>query len=186
MSSTVRFQCPRCQFPLSASADHAGQTAKCPKCREPITVPGTAAPAARVMDLVLLSDAEDAAARSAPPKRRLIVTTGYDVPGRTITEVLGVVRGIVVRALSIPQALVGTFERLKGELSMDGADIEKFAEMCDRARHSAYRKMVKNAAEKGAHAIIGMRFDAAEFAQYVTEVLAYGTAVKLSDPRGQP
>jgi uncharacterized protein YbjQ (UPF0145 family) len=60
------------------------------------------------------------------------------------------------------------------------ANIEPYAEVCEDAREDAYKRMVQHAEERGADAIIGMRYDATEFSQGATEVLAYGTAVKLS------
>jgi uncharacterized protein YbjQ (UPF0145 family) len=61
-----------------------------------------------------------------------------------------------------------------------GGNIESYAEVCEAAREDAYERMVQHAQEKGADAVIAMRYDATEFTQGVTEVLAYGTAVKLT------
>ena len=104
----------------------------------------------------------------------MIVTTGNEVSGHTITQYLGVVRGIVVRSPSIAQGFFG------GLKSMVGGNIESFAAACESARSDAFQRMVKHGDEIHADAIIGMRYDATEFAQGVTEVLAYGTAVKLT------
>ena len=104
----------------------------------------------------------------------MIVTTGNDVPGATVTEFLGIVRGIVVRSPSIKQGLLGGLKQLIG------GNIESYAKVCEQAREDAYNRMVEHAAEAGADAIIGMRYDATEFAQATTEVLAYGTAVRIA------
>jgi uncharacterized protein YbjQ (UPF0145 family) len=104
---------------------------------------------------------------------RIVVTTGNDIAGRRVSEYLGVVRGIVVRSPTIGQGLMGAFK------SITGGNIKEFADVCEAARHEAYAQMMRHAEELGAHAIIGMRYDATEFAQGVTEVLAYGTAVRL-------
>ncbi len=104
----------------------------------------------------------------------MIVTTGNEVEGHTISQYLGVVRGIVVRSPSIAQGFFG------GLKSIVGGNIESFAEVCETARNEAFQRMVKHAEEINADAIIGMRYDATEFSQNVTEVLAYGTAVKLT------
>jgi uncharacterized protein YbjQ (UPF0145 family) len=104
----------------------------------------------------------------------MIVTTGNDVSGHAIAQYLGVVRGIVVRSPSIAQGFFG------GLKSIVGGNIESFAEVCETARSEAFQRMVKHAEEIGADAIIAMRYDATEFSQNVTEVLAYGTAVKLT------
>ena len=62
-------------------------------------------------------------------------------------------------------------------------NIESYAEVCEAARQEAYQRMILHAQEKGADAIIAMRYDATDFAPGVTEVLAYGTAVKLTRRR---
>jgi uncharacterized protein YbjQ (UPF0145 family) len=104
----------------------------------------------------------------------MIVTTGNEIAGRSITSYIGIVRGIVVRSPSIAQGFLGGLKQIVG------GNIESYAEVCELAREEAYQRMVEHAKEKGADAIIGMRYDATEFTQGVTEVLAYGTAVKLA------
>ena len=103
----------------------------------------------------------------------MIVTTGLTLVGSEIAQVLGVVRGVVERSPNIGQSFLG------GLQSLGGGNIETFAQICDEARQHAYDRMVQHAQEMGADAIIGMRYDATEFAQSMTEVLAYGTAVKI-------
>ena len=66
-----------------------------------------------------------------------------------------------------------------GLKQMIGGNIESYAKVCEAAREEAYERMVQHAEEKGADAIIAMRYDATEFSERATEVLAYGTAVKL-------
>ena len=104
---------------------------------------------------------------------KLIVTTGNDVHGHEIEEYLGIVRGIVVRSPSIGQGFRGAFK------SIVGGNNAAFEEVCESARMDAFKRMARQAKEVGADAIIGMRYDATEFAQGTTEVLAYGTAVTL-------
>jgi uncharacterized protein YbjQ (UPF0145 family) len=104
----------------------------------------------------------------------MIVTTGYEIAGKPIASYLGIVRGIVVRSPNIAQNFFG------GLKQMVGGNIESYANVCESAREDAYERMVQHAQERGADAVIGMRYDATEFTQGVTEVLAYGTAVKLS------
>ena len=104
----------------------------------------------------------------------MIVTTGFDVQGRQVVEYLGVVRGIVVRATGIGRGIIG------GLKSIAGGNIEEWSVVCEAARMEAFNRMVQHAHEIGAEAIIGMRYDATEFNQGATEVLAYGTAVRLS------
>jgi uncharacterized protein YbjQ (UPF0145 family) len=104
----------------------------------------------------------------------MIVTTGNEVAGHAIGNYVGIVRGIVVRSPSIAQGFFGGLKQIVG------GNIEAYAEVCEAAREEAYERMVQHARERGADAVIGMRYDATEFTQGVTEVLAYGTAVKLT------
>jgi uncharacterized protein YbjQ (UPF0145 family) len=104
---------------------------------------------------------------------RLIVTTGNEVEGYRIAEYLGIVRGIVVRSPSIGQGFVGAFK------SLGGGNIDEWSKVCEAARHDAYHLMLSHAEELRADAIVGMRYDATEFMQGATEVLAYGTAVRI-------
>ncbi len=104
----------------------------------------------------------------------MIVTTGNEITGRPIASYIGIVRGIVVRSPSIAQGFFGSLKQIVG------GNIESYAEVCETARREAFQRMVRHAEEEGADGIIGMRYDATEFTAGVTEVLAYGTAVKLA------
>lgn len=104
---------------------------------------------------------------------RMVVTTAMSVEGHEVAEYLGVVRGIVVRSASITQGIRGAFS------SILGGNIKAYEEVCEAARADAFKKMARQAKEIGADAIIGMAYDATEFSQGITEVLAYGTAVTL-------
>ncbi len=103
----------------------------------------------------------------------MIVTTGNAVEGRDIEAYLGVVRGIVVRSQNIAQGLVGGLKQIMG------GNIREYETVCEAARQEAFQCMVQHALEINADAIIAMRYDATEYATGATEVLAYGTAVKL-------
>ena len=103
----------------------------------------------------------------------MIVTTANEVEHREIVEYLGIVRGIVVRTLTVFQGIAG------GLKSIIGGNIEAFANACEAARQQAYDRMLQHAEELQADAVIAMRYDATGFAQNATEVLAYGTAVRL-------
>ena len=100
-----------------------------------------------------------------------LVTTGFDLPGHRTVRALGVVRGIVVRSRSIIGSIGATLQTLVG------GNITLYTELCERAREDAFQLMLEHAAELGANALIGVRYDANEVAVGVTEVLAYGTAV---------
>lgn len=103
----------------------------------------------------------------------MIVTTGNEVAGNLIVAYLGVVRGIVVRSTGIGRGLIG------GIRSIGGGNIPEYVSVCEEARQHAYDLLLQHATQVGANAIIGMRYDATEFSQGVTEVLAYGTAVHV-------
>ena len=103
----------------------------------------------------------------------MITTTGNEVANHSITNYLGVVRGIVVRSPTITQGVLG------GLKTIIGGNNAAFAKVCEDARQEAFDRMVAHAEELGAHAIIGMRYDATDFGPNTTEVLAYGTAVSL-------
>ncbi len=104
----------------------------------------------------------------------MITTTGNEFSGCVVSEYLGIVRGIVVRSPTIGQGFLGGLQRIVG------GNIESYATVCEVAREEAFERMVRHAQDMGADAVIAMRYDATEFAQGVTEVLAYGTAVKVS------
>lgn len=100
-----------------------------------------------------------------------LITTSNSLDGYHITKQLGLVRGITVRSRSIIGNIAGGFMTLFGGRSVI------YTELCERAREEALRLMIKHAADKGANAIIAMRYDANEVMSGLTEVLAYGTAV---------
>ena len=107
------------------------------------------------------------------------VTTAFELPGHQIVRNLGVVRGIVVRSRSIVGTLGASLQTLVG------GNITLFTQMCERAREDAFRLMLEHAAEHGANALVGVRYDANEVAAGVTEVLAYGTAVVVESVEGR-
>ena len=102
------------------------------------------------------------------------VTTGFHFDGHRISRYLGVVRGLTVRSRSMLGNYAASFQTLFG------GNITIYTELCERARQDAFDLMLQHAEQVGANAIIGMRYDANEVMQGVTEVLAYGTAVVLS------
>jgi uncharacterized protein YbjQ (UPF0145 family) len=104
----------------------------------------------------------------------VLVSTTQEVDGYRVAHYLGIVRGIVVRSPSIGAGIMGSLKAL------GGGNIEEFTKVCEEARHEAFEQMLANAHELGADAILAMRYDATEFMQGATEVLAYGTAVKLA------
>ena len=115
---------------------------------------------------------------SSPMLAHHMVTTAFELDGHRIVRNMGVVRGIVVRSRSI----FGTLGA--GLQTLVGGNITLFSKLCEQTRGHAFDLMMQHAAELGANAVIGMRYDATEIMNGVTEVLAYGTAVvveKLKD-----
>ena len=100
-----------------------------------------------------------------------LITTSNTLEGYRITSHLGIIRGITVRSRSIFGNIAGGFQTLIG------GKISIYAELCEKTREEAYQLMIQHANERGANAIINMRYDANEVMNGVTEVLAYGTAV---------
>lgn len=112
---------------------------------------------------------------------KLMTSTTFDIVGYKIAKNLGVVRGITVRSRSIFGTIGGSLQTIMG------GNITLFTELCEKTRMEAFDMMVKHAAEEGANAVVGIRYDATEVLQGVTEVLCYGTAViveALPDSRG--
>jgi len=99
------------------------------------------------------------------------VTTAFELPGCRTVRTLGVVRGIVVRSRSIFGTIGASLQ------TVVGGNITLYTQMCEKAREDAFQLMLDHAAQSGANALIGVRYDANEVAAGVTEVLAYGTAV---------
>ena len=100
-----------------------------------------------------------------------MVTTAFVLDGYRIVRNLGVVRGIIVRSRS----LFGTIGA--GLQTLIGGNITLLTNLCEKTREESFEVMLQHAADLGANAIIGARYDATEIMQGVTEVLAYGTAV---------
>ncbi|WP_369067625.1 YbjQ family protein, partial [Burkholderia gladioli] len=107
-----------------------------------------------------------------------LITTAFELPGQRIEASLGIARGIVVRSRSI----VGSFGA--AIQTIFGGNISLYTSLCERARQEAYDKMLAQAAGLGANAIIGMRYDATEIGSGITEVLCYGTAVRVVKDTG--
>ena len=103
----------------------------------------------------------------------MIVATTNDLPGYRVTGHIGVVRGITVRSRSVIGNIGGAIQ------SVFGGSLSIYVELAETARQDAYDLMVQHAREMGADAVVAMRYDANEIMEGITEVLAYGTAVKI-------
>lgn len=107
-----------------------------------------------------------------------MVTTAFTLDGHRTVQNLGIVRGIIVRSRSV----FGTIGA--GLQTLVGGDISLFTTLCEETRMHAFDRMLEHAAAMGANAVIGVRYDATEVMQGVTEVLCYGTAVRVVTQSG--
>ena len=105
--------------------------------------------------------------------KEIIVTSGEEINGKRVVEVLGIVKGSTVRARNIGRDIGAGFKNLVG------GEIKTYTDMANNARDEAFNRMVNNAIDEGADAIIGFRFATSMIMQGASEMLAYGTAVKL-------
>jgi uncharacterized protein YbjQ (UPF0145 family) len=106
-----------------------------------------------------------------------MTTTTFTLDGYRVKRNLGVVRGITVRSRSIFGTVGASLQTLVG------GNITLFTELCEKTRGEAFEMMLRHAQEMGANAVIGVRYDATEVMQGVTEVLCYGTAI-VAEPTG--
>ena len=102
-----------------------------------------------------------------------MTSTAFDLPGFRVVACLGVVRGVVVRSRSVFGTIGASFQTLVG------GNISLFTELAERTRQQAFDTMLVQADMAGADAVIGVRYDANELMKGVTEVLCYGTAVRV-------
>ena len=103
----------------------------------------------------------------------MIVTTMNELPGYRVVVVQGLVRGVIVRSRSVIGNVGAAVQ------SLFGGDITIYTQLAEDARQHAYDRMIEHATAMGANAIIAMRYDANEIMEGMTEVLAYGTAVRV-------
>ena len=104
---------------------------------------------------------------------KIIITTTSEIPGKKVVEILGVVKGNTVRARNIGRDIGAGFKNLIG------GEVKTYTEMTTHSREEAFNRMVNEAVEMGADAIIGFKFMTSMIMQGAAEMLAYGTAVKL-------
>jgi len=107
------------------------------------------------------------------PIMHSMTSTSFEIEGYKLTKTHGVVRGIMVRSRSIFGSIGA------GLQTLFGGNITLLSNLCERTRGDTFELMLKHAEELGGNAVIGIRYDATEIMQGVTEVLAYGTAVTV-------
>jgi uncharacterized protein YbjQ (UPF0145 family) len=106
-----------------------------------------------------------------------MTTTGFAIDGYRVVRTVGIVRGITVRSRSIFGTLGGSLQTLVG------GNITLFTSLCEKTRAEAFELMIQHAETQGANAVIGVRYDATEVLNAVTEVLCYGTGLVLEAVR---
>jgi uncharacterized protein YbjQ (UPF0145 family) len=103
-----------------------------------------------------------------------MTTTAFTIDGYRIARNIGLVRGVTVRSRSVLGRLGAGLQALVG------GNITLFTDLCEATRAEAFREMIQHAESLGANAVIGIRYDANEIVEGVTEVLCYGTAVQVT------
>ena len=109
----------------------------------------------------------------AVPHHDLPVVTTFDLDGHTITETLGACFGLVVRSMGLARSFGASLRQLRS------GEVPQYTQLLEDSRRQAIDRMVDNARLLGANAIVAMRFDSSEIGQNLTEIVAYGTAVRV-------
>jgi uncharacterized protein YbjQ (UPF0145 family) len=102
------------------------------------------------------------------------MTTAFELPGYRVTENLGVCYGLVVRSMGLVGGVAGSFKALRR------GEVGQYTQLLEESRRHAIDRMIENASLMGADGLIAVRFDSSEIGQQLTEIVAYGTAVKLA------
>ncbi|HEX4342049.1 MAG TPA: YbjQ family protein [Verrucomicrobiae bacterium] len=164
--------CNVCSGRLEFDPANAGETIQCPHCgmETVLFIPpvSTSPPLIKVP-----ASTPNQTSEIISPSGPVLATTANEISGYSIGSYRGIARGIVVRSPNIVQGVLGGFKQIVG------GNIESYAIVCEQARREAFSRMISQAKDLGADAVIAFRYDATEFAPGITEVLAYGTAVKL-------
>jgi len=103
----------------------------------------------------------------------VIISTTEQIPGKEILEILGIARGSTVRARNIGKDIFAGFKNIIG------GEIQEYTKLQADSREEAIKRMVDDAEELGADAVVNVRLATSMVMQGAAEVLAYGTAVKL-------
>lgn len=105
----------------------------------------------------------------------MIITTTDEIPGKRVVRVLGLVRGNTIRARHVGRDIAAAIRNLAG------GEIREYTKLMAEAREQAIDRMIEEAEQIGANAVVGMRFSTAEIAKGAAEILCYGTAVIIED-----
>lgn len=104
----------------------------------------------------------------------VMMSTTFDLPGHTVDEQLGLCWGVLVRSVGFAKGFTGGFKALQA------GEVPQYTDVVNQARQQAVERMMQHARELGANAVLGVRFDSCDVADNLAEILAYGTAVKVS------
>jgi uncharacterized protein YbjQ (UPF0145 family) len=105
--------------------------------------------------------------------KEIILSTTQEIPNKKIKEILGVVKGNTIRVRNIGVDFAA------GLKNLIGGEVKTYTQMTTQAREEAYNRMINEALKLNADAIVGVRFSTSVVMQGASEMLAYGTAVKL-------
>ncbi len=103
----------------------------------------------------------------------ILITTSDEIPGETIEQTLGLVRGNTIRARHIGRDIMA------GLRGLVGGEVHEYTKLLAESREQALDRMIEEARSMGANAVVGVRFSTSLMAQGAAELLAYGTAVKI-------
>ena len=101
-------------------------------------------------------------------------STTFELPGYTVEQTLGLSWGLIVRSVGLTKGLTGTVRSLKA------GEVKEFTEVVDRARHTALERLVDHAQQLGGNAVLGVRFDSSDLGNGLAEIVAYGTAARVT------
>lgn len=104
----------------------------------------------------------------------VMMSTTFDLPGHTVDAQLGLCWGVLVRSVGFAKGFTGGFKALQA------GEVPQYTDVVNQARQQAVERMMQHAKELGANAVLGVRFDSCDVAENLAEILAYGTAVKVS------
>jgi uncharacterized protein YbjQ (UPF0145 family) len=100
-------------------------------------------------------------------------STTFDLPGYTVERTLGLSWGLIVRSVGLTKGLTGSVRSLRA------GEVREFTEVVDRARHTAFERLVAHAQQLGGNAVLGVRFDSSDLGNGLAEIVAYGTAASV-------
>jgi uncharacterized protein YbjQ (UPF0145 family) len=162
---------PDARIPGQVDTAKEEHTMKCERCQKEYPSVYYFATRSVCRDCFAKLTPEEQTEAKRPPKKYQMTTTAFTIDGHRIVKSLGVVRGITVRSRSVIGTIGAALQTIVG------GEITLFSELCEQTRLHAFDMMVDHALEIGANAVVGVRYDATEVMDGVTEVLCYGTAV---------